>query len=86
MAEGKAHAQDEGGFRFESCLGWVTHVSFNTYYVDYNININCGGSYHKDIVSSLLVREWTCPDCGSIHDRDTNAAKNIRLSGMLIFQ
>ena len=42
MAEGKAHAQDESGFRFESCLGWVTHVSFDTYYVDYNANINYG--------------------------------------------
>ena len=46
---------------------------------------NCG-SYHKDIVNSLSIREWTCPDCGSVHDRDINAAKNIKLSGMLAFQ
>ena len=44
------------------------------------------GSYHKDIVSSLSIREWICPDCGVIHNRDINAAKNIRLSGMLVFQ
>ena len=44
------------------------------------------GSYHKNIVNSLLVREWICPDCNTKHDRDVNAAKNIRLYGMSTFQ
>jgi putative transposase len=33
-------------------------------------------------LSSLGVREWTCSNCGSQHDRDINAAKNILRVGL----
>ena len=29
----------------------------------------------------LRIREWTCSDCGSVNDRDLNAAKNILALG-----
>ena len=40
------------------------------------------GCYHADIVNSLQAREWQCPDCGTIHNRDINAAINIRNKGV----
>ena len=33
----------------------------------------------------LSVRSWTCPKCGRVHDRDENAAENIRSQGLNLF-
>jgi len=30
----------------------------------------------------LSVRQWTCPACRALHDRDVNAAKNVRAAGL----
>ena len=38
------------------------------------------GTINKDL--TLNDREWTCKKCGSIHDRDNNAAINIRNFGL----
>ena len=39
----------------------------------------CG--YKNVAVKDLKIREWECPNCHAIHDRDKNAAKNILMAG-----
>lgn len=38
----------------------------------------CSVCGHKLETLPLSVREWTCPECGVIHDRDVNAAINLK--------
>jgi putative transposase len=37
---------------------------------------NCCGHRMKSM--PLNIRAWECPKCGTLHDRDINAAKNLR--------
>jgi transposase len=39
---------------------------------------DCGARTGPSGLSRLGVREWLCSNCGSLHHRDQNAAKNIR--------
>ncbi|MGW1783964.1 zinc ribbon domain-containing protein, partial [Streptomyces sp. NPDC002143] len=40
------------------------------------------GCSHVNDKMPLNVRTWTCPACGTTHDRDVNAANNILAAGL----
>jgi len=75
-------------------MGWSEFKSMVEYKCDWygkNLSVigrfdpssktcNVCGTINKDL--TLNDREWTCKKCGSIHDRDINAAINIRNFGL----
>ena len=44
----------------------------------------CSSCYRKVSELPLNIRSWQCPNCGANHDRDINAATNIRDEGLRI--
>ena len=46
----------------------------------------CSNCHHNSGKKTLDIREWTCNNCGTYHDRDLNAAKNILTKGLKTLQ
>lgn len=57
-------------------------VKVDRFYPSSQLCSTCG--YKNGDTKDLSVREWTCPECGTRHDRDINAATNIRNEGKRI--
>ena len=44
----------------------------------------CSGCGHTLSSLPLSIRQWDCPECGMSHDRDINAATNIKAAGLAV--
>jgi putative transposase len=44
----------------------------------------CSNCYHRVSFLPLDVRQWTCSNCGNNHDRDVNAAQNLKAEGLRV--
>lgn len=74
-------------FRFKEMLTYKAKwykrdlIQVDRYFPSSKLCSCCG---HKNTELELKDREWTCPNCGTKHDRDFNAAKNTLNEGRKI--
>jgi putative transposase len=55
-----------------------TLIGIDRWYPSSKRCVDCGYIMGK---MPLSCRHWTCPECGTVHDRDVNAARNILAAG-----
>lgn len=75
---------DSGFGRFRECLRYKLErqgkqlVTVDRYTPTTRTCSVCGATREND----LREQTWTCPECGAVHDREVNAAKNIKQEGL----
>jgi len=64
--------------------GWYgkTLVKTDTFFASTQLCSTPGCSYKNVDAKNLSVREWVCPMCGALHDRECNAAVNILIEAL----
>ncbi len=66
--------------RYKCAFAGVTFAEVNEAYSTQVCSVCSARSGPKGI-AGLGIRAWTCVDCGTVHDRNVNAAKNILAAG-----
>lgn len=57
-------------------------IQIDTFYPSSQLCSVCGCK--NSVLKDLSIRHWECSECGAMHDRDINAAKNILQEGLRI--
>ncbi|MEH1811157.1 MAG: RNA-guided endonuclease TnpB family protein [Nostoc sp.] len=81
-----------------SDCGWGTFTNFLAYKLERRggklVEIDrwfpssklCSNCFYQIGEMPLDIREWNCPHCNTHHDRDANAAQNIRAEGIRLIK
>ena len=67
---------------YKAAQSGMVVVEVGRFYPSSQICYECKHQY-KEL--TLAEREWTCPKCGTHHDRDENASRNIRDEAVRLF-
>jgi putative transposase len=73
-----AHAEFVAKLKYVATRYGTEIVEIDKWYPSSKLCFDCG---YKNVGLKLADREWVCPQCGTHHDRDINAAKNIKREG-----
>ncbi|PID23513.1 transposase [Sporosarcina sp. P7] len=59
-------------------------ISIDSFFASSQLCSECG--FQNKEIKNLKIRSWVCPSCRAVHDRDLNAAKNIKIEAIRLYK